>query len=228
MGWKVGVVLDDEINLASLQILLGQMPVWALKTSERQEALKSLNEEFRLFWLPEPAFTVFTAPMLGNRVNTLLDLIPTIADHHPNLTGLHLVGIETTTELLSGLSGFGYEPVPDPNSVYPDRMRFAMPVSRIANIPEIGLDADGWQSSDDVYDSFFCAVRAPKWHGRNLDALNDSISTGNINEIEVPYRLVVRNVSRSGPEARTMIELFLDVVRRIQTDGCPVSMIVHE
>ncbi len=47
--------------------------------------------------------------------------------------------------------------------------------------------------NDDFYDAFFAAVGAPIWHGRNRDALNDSISTGGINEVEIPYRLEVVN-----------------------------------
>jgi len=66
------------------------------------------------------------------------------------------------------------------------------------------LDAANWKNPDDVYDSFFAAVGAPSWHGRNFDALRDSIAGGDINQIEVPYRLVFQNLDQVGNGARRM------------------------
>jgi RNAse (barnase) inhibitor barstar len=37
---------------------------------------------------------------------------------------------------------------------------------------------------------------APSWHGHTLDALHDSIFAGEINEIEPPFRIVVRNTAK--------------------------------
>ncbi len=50
---------------------------------------------------------------------------------------------------------------------------------------ELILDASNWRNHDDMYLSFFEAVKAPKWHGKNFNALRDSIKAGQINEIEV-------------------------------------------
>ena len=94
----------------------------------------------------------------------------------------------------------------------------------MSDLPELILDAQGWVRADDVYDAFFAAVGAPSWHGRNLDALRDSISTGSINEIEVPYRLIVRNALIAGPDARRMLDLFLELIERIHAEGCSVEM----
>jgi RNAse (barnase) inhibitor barstar len=58
---------------------------------------------------------------------------------------------------------------------------------------ELILDGSTWTNNDDVYDAFFRAVGAPSWHGRNFNALNDSIATGSINKVEVPYTLVIAN-----------------------------------
>lgn len=43
---------------------------------------------------------------------------------------------------------------------------------------------------------FFQVVGAPAWHGRNFNALRDSIETGQINAVEVPYRIVIKNFDR--------------------------------
>ena len=52
---------------------------------------------------------------------------------------------------------------------------------------DIILDSARWSTKDDVYDAFFRAVGAPEWHGRNFDALRDSIARGLINQVECPY-----------------------------------------
>ncbi len=87
---------------------------------------------------------------------------------------------------------------------------------------ELILESSKWQTKDDVYDSVFQAVGAPDWHGRNLDALNDSIGTGQINEIEVPYRLVFRGMTTS-KEANEMKELLTSLLTRLADKGCPVE-----
>jgi RNAse (barnase) inhibitor barstar len=94
----------------------------------------------------------------------------------------------------------------------------------VTEIPDLVLDADGWFTADDVYDAFFASVRAPIWHGRNLNALRDSIGTGQINEIEVPYRLVVVNTSKASADAVRMLNLFAEVVEQLRIEGCPVEM----
>jgi len=92
------------------------------------------------------------------------------------------------------------------------------------DMKELVLDGAGWTTKDDVYDAFFAAVGAPEWHGRDSDALRDSISTGSINEVEVPYRLVVKNYDRIGPSARGMADDFIDLIRELAGEGCPVEI----
>ena len=86
------------------------------------------------------------------------------------------------------------------------------------------LDANGWSRADDVYDAFFRAVGAPLWHGRNFDALNDSISTGQINAIEVPYRIIVTNSEQACSDARAMLEKFKGLIDDLASRGCPVEI----
>jgi len=51
----------------------------------------------------------------------------------------------------------------------------------------IRLDATSWRSIDDVFDALLPALKAPDWHGRNMDALIDSMGTGDVNGVEPPY-----------------------------------------
>jgi RNAse (barnase) inhibitor barstar len=92
---------------------------------------------------------------------------------------------------------------------------------------ELIMDGAAWNSKDDVYDAFFRVVGAPAWHGRNLDALNDSIANGEINKVEVPYRLVILNFDLIGAGAKKMATDFLGLVREINTRGVPVEIDVR-
>lgn len=89
---------------------------------------------------------------------------------------------------------------------------------------ELILDGRKWSSTDDVYDSLFEAVGAPTWHGRNFNALRDSIETGQINKIEVPYLIRIQNYNSIGPDARSMANEFIDLINEIKARGCPVSI----
>jgi RNAse (barnase) inhibitor barstar len=89
------------------------------------------------------------------------------------------------------------------------------------------LDATHWNSDDDVYDSFFEAVGAPSWHGRNLDALNDSIAHGCINLIETPYTLIIKNYGKMGYGARGMAKKFVDFISELEERGTRVSIQVE-
>ena len=92
---------------------------------------------------------------------------------------------------------------------------------------ELLLEASNWKTKDDFYDSFFRAVGAPEWHGRNFDALRDSIASGQINRVEVPYRLVIRNAPASGNDAKAMLEDFVELIRELAAEGCPVEIRVE-
>jgi hypothetical protein len=70
----------------------------------------------------------------------------------------------------------------------------------------------------------FRAVGAPEWHGRNFDALRDSIATGSINAVEVPYRLVIQNYDKIALSARQMADGFVDLIRELAAEGCPIEI----
>ncbi|MFI5108209.1 MAG: barstar family protein [Terriglobales bacterium] len=92
---------------------------------------------------------------------------------------------------------------------------------------ELVLDASEWRTKDDVYDAFFAAVGAPKWHGRNLDALNDSIGTGQINGIEVPYRVVITHYGKISGSALRMTDLLVELLQELGARGVPVEVRVE-
>lgn len=90
---------------------------------------------------------------------------------------------------------------------------------------EIVLNGEDWQTQDDVYNAFFKSVGAPSWHGRNLNALNDSIGTGDINQMEVPYILKIKGVSLMSSEARQMVGHFSELIQRLKKEGIEVDLV---
>ena len=96
-----------------------------------------------------------------------------------------------------------------------------------STMKEILLDGSSWKTTDDVYDTFFSAVGAPSWHGRNFNALSDSIATGRINEIEVPYRLVIQHYDLIDAGAKKMVDEFIDLIHHIAACGCPIEIQVN-
>ena len=89
---------------------------------------------------------------------------------------------------------------------------------------ELILDVEGWNTADDLYDAFFSVVGAPSWHGRNFNALNDSMARGGINAVEVPYRIVIRNYDKVPAGSLPMVRDFVQLISEISARGCPVEI----
>jgi RNAse (barnase) inhibitor barstar len=93
---------------------------------------------------------------------------------------------------------------------------------------EITLDAQAWTSLDDFYESFFKAVGAPNWHGRNFNALRDSIATGKINAIELPYRIRINNYSSTNLGAKKIADDFIDLINELKESGYDVDIVATD
>jgi RNAse (barnase) inhibitor barstar len=57
------------------------------------------------------------------------------------------------------------------------------------------LDARNWATIDDFYAALLTSVGAPEWHGRNANALVDSMIWGGINAVEPPYTIRIHNTN---------------------------------
>ena len=51
---------------------------------------------------------------------------------------------------------------------------------------KITLDGENWVSTDHFYEALLAALGAPEWHGRNLDALEETLRAGDINAVNPP------------------------------------------
>lgn len=88
---------------------------------------------------------------------------------------------------------------------------------------QIELDATTWKSKDDFYDAVLSALGAPDWHGRNFDALRDSIVTGDINEVEPPFAITVRGWPTTD-RAALVLQRFIDLICEAGAEGVPVTI----
>ena len=89
---------------------------------------------------------------------------------------------------------------------------------------QISLDARTWATASDFYDAFLAAVGAPEWHGRNLDALWDSLTGGDINQRNLPLRIRISGTAQMGDDARHTVERFEGLVREAKASGHPVDI----
>ncbi len=95
--------------------------------------------------------------------------------------------------------------------------------SRMAR-KEIILDGAHWRTQDDFYDAFFRAVGSPKSHARHLDALADSICGGQINDVDIPYTLVIRGYDRMQEAARRFVDRVRRVLLELKAEGCDIEV----
>lgn len=227
MAWQVAILLDRETHAGSY---LGLMPTWARSTPDRQLAAAELGSQWDSCWAPEPALTLFVTQS-SDQIGELENLIPTIQEHHPRLTCIRLFGIVQSTRLTETMTALSYHPIAETSY---EGLAYARRLDELPNIPDVIVDLKGlkdgaseWQVMNYFYDEFFRAVGAPAWHGRNDDALIDSIEGGAINQIEVPYRIVIRNIPRENNAVERLLDNFSDLVRGMQSNGCPVVISIE-
>jgi hypothetical protein len=72
-------------------------------------------------------------------------------------------------------------------------------------VRQIVLDAGGWQGVAEGWAAVLAALEAPVWHGRNLDALADSLS-GGINGVEPPFTLHLTGTAALPPEVAAWLD----------------------
>ncbi len=88
----------------------------------------------------------------------------------------------------------------------------------------IRLDASDFSSSTELYETLLAKLGAPQWHGRNFNALRDSLS-GGINQVEAPFTVEVTNSKQVRPELSTFLYDLLTVFDGARDDfGFDVHM----
>jgi len=96
--------------------------------------------------------------------------------------------------------------------------------STVTTVETIQLDGATWATANDFYCSYLAAVGAPSWHGRNLDALWDSLTAGGINQRNLPFRIQISGTKRMSSDAREMVRRFEALVREAEQEGHVVEI----
>jgi RNAse (barnase) inhibitor barstar len=66
----------------------------------------------------------------------------------------------------------------------------------------VQLDASHWKTGLDFYEALLAALGAPSWHGRNINALIDSMIYDGINTIGPPLTIRITGTAHLPDEAR--------------------------
>jgi RNAse (barnase) inhibitor barstar len=77
---------------------------------------------------------------------------------------------------------------------------------------QIDLDGSRWRTKADFYDAILPALGAPSWHGRNLDALDDTIRGDDINQVRLPFAIHIRGLAAMGADARATVAQFAQLI----------------
>jgi hypothetical protein len=86
----------------------------------------------------------------------------------------------------------------------------------------LSLDASGWRTREDVWVALLDALQAPGWHGHNLDALDETVRSADVNGVNAPFVVQVTG-SAPGPEAQFEVTRLGSFFRDVSADGVPVA-----
>ena len=89
---------------------------------------------------------------------------------------------------------------------------------------DIELEGATWSGADDFYTAYLAAVGAPEWHGRNLDAVWDSLTGGDINQRKLPFRVRITGTARMSVGAREIVGRFEALIHEAERTGHAVQI----
>lgn len=184
-AWEVLLVLDRDCDRANVDSPARYMPVWLIGSPTNLEIARELRTQINGL---QPLDVTTFDDIPSARPSDPASFVEILDLHHPYMTRLNIIGAGNSNALSAIMERYGFAPT---KAMWDETIGFRRPIPYVVDIPTFHLEAATWKTSDDVYDALFAAVGAPTWHGRNFDALNDSIVTGDINCVEVPYRLVI-------------------------------------
>ncbi len=90
-------------------------------------------------------------------------------------------------------------------------------------VMEIVLDGRNWQTELDLIEGVIAGVDGPFWHGRNYNALYDSLVVGSINGIEPPYDFVIKPPTDATPDLAEALSCFLARISEWRAQGAQVA-----
>lgn len=92
----------------------------------------------------------------------------------------------------------------------------------------IRLDGTRWQSGADFYAALLPEIGAPDWHGRNLDALEESLRAGDVFPVKPPVTIHIVGMATMTHETRTYLDRFQALAVDLRADGVAVNVTLTE
>lgn len=83
---------------------------------------------------------------------------------------------------------------------------------------KIELNANGWSTIIDFYDDLLKEIGAPSWHGKNVNAIIDSMIWGDINCTEPPYKIMLHGVRNLPTEIQSEIDNTISHIAKARID----------
>ena len=84
---------------------------------------------------------------------------------------------------------------------------------------KIYIDWSNINKVDEFYSQLLPQLSAPEWHGRNLNALRDSLVTGDINKIEPPFCVINLNTESLGEELKDFFLVVNEIYKEANSNG---------
>jgi len=91
-------------------------------------------------------------------------------------------------------------------------------------MPKVPLEGRSWASTDDFYRALLAALGAPSWHGRNLDALEETFRAGDTNAVNLPVQICISAMASMGEEARQTVRRFQQLVKDLRAADIDINL----
>ncbi len=92
---------------------------------------------------------------------------------------------------------------------------------------EIEIQGSWWKSQDDFFDAIFNELGSPGWHARNIDALAESLSSGDTNDINPPIRFKIEGFTIMDEEVQDIVIQFKKMITTLKVQGVPIDIQVE-
>jgi RNAse (barnase) inhibitor barstar len=89
---------------------------------------------------------------------------------------------------------------------------------------QITLSGEHWTTPYDFYHDLLRSLGAPNWHGHNLDALWDSITGGDINQVNPPFRVTISGIDVMSPNCKILVGRFAAMVSDARAKGYVIEI----
>ncbi|HEY4942269.1 MAG TPA: barstar family protein [Rhizomicrobium sp.] len=91
-------------------------------------------------------------------------------------------------------------------------------------VNKIALNGASWISKDDFYNALLPALGAPPFHGRNLDALEETLASDDFNEVRQPLAITIFGADQMSVDARGVVDRFSQLVTDLKADGHKITL----